>query len=137
MTKAEEQLTDEEVFVPETLNDWEAKPLSLRNSILLVRLLGGAMYEMFNNLDDAFDEEDNITYEGAMNLLSILDETLLTRLLVIITDLDYDRVQEDFKLSIAVRVILDFWKQEELGSLLGEARKLAGNQEFQERQTAG
>lgn len=136
MTKKIEE-TDEEVFVPEPSQDWEAKPLSLRNSILLVRLLGGAMYELFNNLDGAFDEDDNITYEGAMGLLSVLDETLLTRLLVIVTDLDYDTVQEEFKLNKAIRVILDFWEQEELGSLLGEARKLAGNQEFQERQAAG
>ena len=68
-----------------------------------------------------------------VQLISLLDADMLARLLCIITGADRKTMEETYKASRALDVIIRFWKQEELGKILGKARTLATNQEFQER----
>lgn len=129
--------TDGEVFVPTPPDDtdvgiWVAKPLSLRNTTLLIRMFAGVLARATLRAADLFTE-DSITEEGVMELLLLLDDNLLRGLLAIITGSDKGTVEETFVLAKAVRVIIDFWTQEELGTILGEAKRLAPNQEFNER----
>ena len=128
-----EELKDEEIFVPEmSEDDWTAKPLTLRNTVLLTRLLAEVMAKAVMRAGDFF-EGDTITEDGVVNLLSLLEPETLRLLLAIITGLDEGTVEETFVLRKAISVIIEFWRKEGMSQVLGEVRRLAGNQEFQER----
>ena len=66
-----------------------------------------------------------------------LDPFLLCKLLSIITNVDETVVEETYRLSKAIAVIMEFWENEEISKILGGAKRLATDQEFQERQTTG
>ena len=65
--------------------------------------------------------------------LSKLDDQMIRTVLCIVTQLDRDTVEETYTFEKAVNVIIEFWELENMSSILGKARNLAGNQEFQER----
>lgn len=136
----ETKLTDEEIFVEETTDDsvgiWTAKPLSLKNTVLLARLLGGVLAKLALRSDQVFDANEDITEDGVMKLLSILNPPLFRELLCVITGATSKEVEDTYTLKHAIAVIIEFWQQEDLSNILGEARRLAANQEFNER-TAG
>ena len=131
-----EEVPDSTIFVPdpeEIAAIWTPKPLSLRNTTLLVRMFATFIAQAAIRMRDIFDEKDSITEEGVVQLISLLDADMLARLLCIITGADRKTMEETYKASRALDVIIRFWKQEELGKILGKARTLATNQEFQER----
>ena len=134
-----EELTDEEIFVPEVEDSiWTAKPLTLRNTVILIRILAGVLARAALSWTDFFPEgQDTPTEEGLMEMLSLLDTPLLYSILSIITGATNKEIDESFTALKAVRVIADFWEQEEMNKLLGEAKRLARNQEFRERNAAG
>lgn len=131
-----EETPDSSIFVPdpeEIAAIWTAKPLSLRNTTLIVRMFATFIAQAAIRMRDVFDDEDNFTEEGVVQLISLLDADMLARLLCIITGADRETVEKTYKVSRALEVIILFWKQEELGGILGKAKTLATNQEFRER----
>ena len=135
-----EQLTDSDVFVPDEDVEgevWTAKPLSLRNTVLLIRLFAEVIAKATLRADAVFDEDGNVTEDGVLSIISLLDPYLLCKLLSIITGVDEDVVEKTYKLSSAIAVIVEFWENEEISQILGGARRLATDQEFQERQNVG
>ena len=137
MTKDKsEQLTDSEVFVPdESLEGevWTAKPLSLRNTVLLIRMFAELIAKAAMGIEDLFNDDGTVTEGGIIKLISLIDPYLLRKLLSIITNVDENIVEETFRLSKAIVVIKEFWEKEEIGDILGGAKRLAENQEFNER----
>jgi len=137
MTKDKsEQLTDSEVFVPdESLEGevWTAKPLSLRNTVLLIRMFAELIAKAAMGIEDLFNDDGTVTEGGIIKLISLIDPYLLRKLLSIITNVDENIVEETFRLSKAIVVIKEFWEKEEISDILGGAKRLAENQEFNER----
>lgn len=132
--------TDSDVFVPDEDMEgevWTAKPLSLRNTVLLIRLFAEVIAKAALQADTIFDEEGNVTEEGVLSIISLLDPYLLRKLLSIITSVDENVVEETYKLSSAISVIIEFWENEDISQILGGAKRLAKDQEFQERQNTG
>jgi hypothetical protein len=132
----EQELTDEQVHIPEGADElWTAKPLTLRNSVLLVRLLATFLAKATIKAAQYADKlgSTEITEDLVMELLTTLDPPLMRTLLSIITGADQDVIEENFSLSCAVDVIVQFWQQEDMSRILGEIARLARNQEFQER----
>ena len=127
------EVKDEDIFVPEEGEGWKAKPLSLRNTVILVRILSGVIARASLKMNKMFAEGDQLTEKGVVEILTLLDPLLVRTVLSIITGQEEDVVEETFTLRKAIRAIMDFWKIEEVDKLLGEVRSLAGNQEFQER----
>lgn len=134
-----EERTDSEIFVPDPVDDdadkWTAQRLSLKNTILLVRLLAKAIAHAAITAAEGYDETEKLTEDNVMDIIGVLDPQMYRALLCIITGLDKNEVEETYTLEKAVNVIVDFWQLENMGRVLGKARKLAGNQEFQERNT--
>jgi len=132
--KAEEQILDEEIFIPEGEDDiWTAKPLTLKGTVLLVRLLGGVLAKITIRADRMFSERGEITEEGIMEIISVLNPPIFRELLCLITGSEPEIIEETYTPHKAMKVIIDFWNNEEISKLLGEAKRLAANQEFQER----
>ena len=132
--------TDSDVFVPDEDMEgevWTAKPLSLRNTVLLVRLFAEVIAKATLRADTVFDEDGNVTEDGVLSIISLLDPYLLRKLLSVITNVDEGIVEETYRLSKAIAVIIEFWENEEISQILGGAKRLATDQEFQERQKVG
>lgn len=135
MSKEDKELTDEEIFVPDPDEDiWTAKPLTLRNTVVLIRILAGVLARAALSLEELFPD-NQITEEGIIAMLDLLSDQLLYNLLCIITGASREEIDETYSAYRAVKVIIDFWEQEDMSKLLGEATRLARNQEFQERNT--
>jgi len=139
MSKKKEEQIDSDVFVPQDEHKevWTAKPLSLRNTVLLIRLFAEVIAKATMRADTVFDEEGNVTEDGVVSIISLLDPYLLRKLLSIITNVDEDVIEKTYRLSKAISVIMEFWDKEEISKIWGGAKRLAVNQEFQERQIAG
>ena len=140
MSEDKSEQTDSDVFVPDEDMEgevWTAKPLSLRNTVLLVRLFAEVIAKATMRADTVFDEDGNVTEDGVVSIISLLDPYLLRKLLGIITSVDEDVVEKTYRLSKAIAVIMEFWEQEEISQILGGAKRLAVDQEFQERQNTG
>jgi len=134
MTKKEViEVKDEDIFVPEEGEGWAAKPLSLRNTVVLVRILSEVIARASLRMNKMFTEGDQLNEKGVIEIIALLDPLLLRTVLSIITGQEEDVVEETFTLRKAIRAIIDFWKIEEVDKLLGEVRRLASDQEFQER----
>jgi hypothetical protein len=137
MSKKKEELTDGDVFVPDAEREnevWTAKPLSLRNSVLLVRLLASVLAKAALQWEHLIDvKTGSITEEGVIELIALLDASLFRSVLSIITATDPETVEDTFNLDKAIQVIVEFWQQEDFSSILKKVRRLATNQEFQER----
>jgi len=131
-----EQLTDSEVFVPDEDIEgevWTAKPLSLRNTVLLIRMFAEVIAKAAMGIEDLFNDDGTVTEDGVIKLISLIDPYLLRKLLSIITNVDENVIEETFRLHKAIAVIKEFWEKEEISDILGGARRLAKNQEFNER----
>ncbi len=144
MTKEESkqkkiQVPDEDIFVPPEVECgvWTAQPLSIRGTVRLVRLLAGALAMAAFNVSNIVDDAGELSEDGIIQLLSILDPGLIRQLFSIITGLTEAEVDETFNLNIAFDVLLEFWDKEDLSSLWGKATRLFRNQEFQERSQLG
>jgi len=133
MEKPKEELTDEEIFVPDEGDAWSAKPLTLKNSIRFIRLLSEVVAKAMLMMDVDLFVDDRLTEEGLMELLALLDAPTIRLLLSIITGLKPETVEETFGLEKALDVIIEFVEQENLANIWGKVRGLARSQEFQER----
>jgi len=138
MSKKEEkvpEVPDEEVFVPDPDEElWSAKPLTLRSSVLLLRILAGTLARGTIRLMEYTKGDDvQLTEELVMELITVLDPPMLRAMLSIIVDAEPEVVEREFSLHKAVAVIVDFWEKENISKILGEVGRLASNQEFQER----
>lgn len=135
----EEERTDSEVFVPDPVDadedTWTAQRLTLRNTILLVRLLAKVIAHAAITAAEGYEEGDKLTEDDVMDIIAVLDDQMFRTLLCVITGLDKRQIEETFTLEKAIDVIIDFWQLENMSAILGKAKRLAGNQEFQERNT--
>jgi len=134
MSKKEEQ-ADEEVFVPDPdVELWSAKPLTLRNSVLLIRILAGTLARgTIRLMEYTQGNEVQLTEDLVLELISVLDPPMLRGLLSVVIDAEPEVVEKTFSLERAITVIVDFWEKENITKILGEVARLASNQEFQER----
>lgn len=128
------EVADEEVFVPDQEAAWTAKPLSIKRTVELVRLLAATLTTASMKLGDLSDEGE-ITEENVLDFLTILDENVLSRILCLITELSPEEVEETFTLVKAVDVVLEFWEQNDFSEILTKVGRLSRNQEFRERHT--
>jgi len=135
----EEERTDSEVFVPdlEEPNEdefpWVAQRLSLKNTILLVRILAKTIAHAAITVTDGYEEGQSLTEDNVMDVISVLDDQMLRSVLCIITGYDTTTVEETYTLEKAITVMSDFWRLENMSEVLGKAKRLATNQEFRER----
>ena len=127
------EVKDEEIFVPEEGEGWTAKSLSLRNTVILVRILSEVIARASLRMNKMFTEGDQLTEKGVVEIIALLDPLLLRTVLSIITGQEEDVVEETFTLRKAIRAIVSFWEVEEVAKLLGEVKRLVSDQEFQER----
>jgi len=138
MGSKEEERTDSDVFVPDPDEGdggcgWIAQRLSLKNTILLVRLLAKAIAHAAITVSEGYEEGSSLTEDNVMDIIAVLDDQMYRTLLCVITGLDRDEVEETYTLEKAMTVIIEFWQLENMATVLGKAKRLAGNQEFRER----
>jgi len=130
-TKQEEETLDSAVWIADQVGSadaadaiWTAKAPSLRNTVLLIRTISAVLARAAMRFDDYFPE-DEITEDGMIELLSLLDDELLRRVLAIICDTTADQIEETYTPVRAVRVLLRFFEIVDFGAILGEVRKAA------------
>lgn len=133
-----EERTDSDVFVPDPDEGdggcgWIAQRLSLKNTILLVRLLAKAIAHAAITVAEGYEEDTSLTEDNVMDIIAVLDDQMFRTLLCVITGLSKEEVEETYTLEKAITVIIEFWQLENMGTVLGKAKRLAKNQEFQER----
>jgi len=101
---------------------WTAKKLSLRNTVLLVRTISAVLARAALRFDDFFPEGD-MTEDGVIELLALLDENLVRSMFAIICDTSAEEVERTFTPLRAIRAIMGFLKVVDLPAILGEVRK--------------
>ena len=120
---------DTEIWVPEppaelTADDviWTAKNPSLKNTILLVRTISAVLARAALRFDDIFPDGD-MTEDGVVELLALLDENLVRATFAIICDTTAEEIDRTFTPIRAIRVIMQFLGIVDLPAILGEVRK--------------
>jgi len=125
----EEVERDTEVWVKElpaelTADDmiWTAKRLSLKNTVLLVRTISAVLARAALRFDDYFPDGD-MTEDGVIELLALLDENLVRSVMAIICDTSADEIERTFTPVRAIRAIMGFLEVVDLPEILGEVQK--------------
>jgi len=101
---------------------WTAKPLSLRNTVLLVRTISAVLARATLRFDDYFPEGE-MTEDGVIELLALLDENLVRSMMAIICDTSADEIERTFTPIRAIRAIMGFLEVVDFSAILGEVRK--------------
>lgn len=102
-------ISDEQIYL--SLKDpWAAKPLDLAGTLRLFQIAG----DLVVNLGTS-PEETKISA-----LFGKIDKNALLTLLELITQQPSEWLENNYNFRKAVRAVLDFWKINELGALLGE-----------------
>lgn len=125
----EEVERDTEVWIEDlpaelTADDmiWTAKKLSLKNTVLLVRTISAVLARAALRFDDFFPEGD-VTEDGVIELLALLDENLVRAVFAIICDTSAEEIDRTFTPIRAIRAIMGFLEIVDLPAILGEVRK--------------
>lgn len=103
---------------------WEAQPLSLANTARLIRLLAGQLIQKV--ILEAPKLQGASDTEVLVSVLRVLDEQNLAEFLSVAVDQPIDVIRENYNAAKAIKVAIDFVRLNDLGSILGEARRLGG-----------
>ena len=97
---------------------WTAKTLSLKNTVLLVRTISAVLARAALRFDDIFPEGE-MTEDGIVELLALLDENLVRAMFAIICNTSSDEIERTFTPVRAIRAIMQFLEVVDLPALWG------------------
>lgn len=102
-------IPDEQIFL-RLKEPWAAKPLSLEGTLRLFQIAG----DLFGALGSSPD--------GARfsSLLISMDKNTILTLLELITQQSREWLEKNYNFRKAVKSVVDFWRINELGAMLGE-----------------
>lgn len=103
---------------------WEAQPLSLANTARLIRLLAGQLIQKI--ILEAPELQGASDTQILTAVLRVLDAESLGEFLSIATDQPLETIQAHYNAAKAIGVGIAFMRLNDMGSILGEARRLGG-----------
>jgi hypothetical protein len=104
--------------------NWVAKPLSLRNTTRLIRLIAGQLIRKTILEAPALQGASDSEVLGAV--LEALDEDALAELISIGIDQPVEVVKENYNAGEAMASLVQFFRLNDFGRIWGEARNLGG-----------